>query len=135
MDESSEESARPATIDLIVRVREGDEQALNSLIERYLPELRRWTSGRLPRWTRQGVDTDDIVQETLILVFRKIETFDYRGEGALLAYLRQAIINRVRNEIRNAHRRPMAVELDGTLRAPERSPLEDAIGVEAVEAY
>ena len=30
---------------------------------------------------------DDLVQESLVQVFQKLDTFEYRGEGALLAYL------------------------------------------------
>ena len=123
------------TLDLIVRIREGDSRALDALIERYLPELRRWLSGRLPRWARQGVDTDDLVQETLIHVFRKITTFEYRGDGALLAYIRQALMNRLRNQLRSAGRRPQSEELDERLEASGASPLEEAIGSQALEAY
>ena len=123
------------TLDLIVRVHGGDPHALDELIERYLPELRRWLSGRLPGWARQGIDTDDLVQDTLIQVFRKISTFEYRGDGALLAYLRQALMNRLRNQVRNAGRRPQPEEVDERLEASSVSPLEAAIGSQALQAY
>ena len=64
------------------------------------PPLRRWASGRLPRWARDLSDTPDLVQETLFQTFRKINGFEHRGEGALQAYLRQAVMNRIRDEIR-----------------------------------
>ena len=118
-----------------MRARAHDAAALNQLIARYLPELRRWTSGRLPEWTRQAADTDDLVQETLIKVFRRLKEFDYRGEGALLAYLRQAILNRIRTEIRSARRRPPTEALEDDHQAPGPSPLEAAIGADAVEGY
>jgi RNA polymerase sigma-70 factor, ECF subfamily len=131
-------SALPAaetTLDLLARVHEGDEAALSHLIGRYLPGLRRWTSGRLPAWARKVSDTDDLVQETLIRAFQKLGDFDYRGEGALLAYLRQAILNRIRSEIRSARRRPPAEALSDDVEAPGPSPLEAAIGADAVEEY
>ena len=124
-----------STLDLLNRLRVGDDDALDRLIERYLPELTRWASGRLPRWARHAVDTDDLVQETLIQVFQKLEGFEYRGEGALLAYLRQAVLNRVRNQLRWAERRPRVRELDDGLEAAGASPLEAAIGAEALERY
>jgi RNA polymerase sigma-70 factor (ECF subfamily) len=127
--------AAETTLDLLVRVRAHDEGALNQLIARYLPELRRWTSGRLPAWARRAADTDDLVQETLIKAFKRLKEFDYRGEGALLAYLRQAIVYRIRNELRSARRRPAPEALAGEYEAPGPSPLEQAIGADAVETY
>ena len=124
-----------STLDLLVRVRDGDDRALDQLIARYLPELTRWASGRLPRWARHAVDTDDLVQESLIQVFQKLDTFEYRGDGALLAYLRQAVLNRIRNQIRWADRRPRAEDLGGDLEAQNVSPLEAAIGAESVDRY
>lgn len=127
--------AAETTLDLLIRVRADDDVALSQLIARYLPELRRWTSGRLPVWARKASDTDDLVQDTLIKAFRKLKEFDYRGEGALLAYLRQAILNRIRSEIRSARRRPPAEALVDEHEAPGPSPLEAAIGADAVDEY
>lgn len=124
-----------STFALLERVRAGDDAALDRLITRYLPELTRWASGRLPRWTRQAVETDDLVQESLIQVFRKLDTFEYRGEGALLAYLRQAVLNRIRNQIRWADRRPRTDDLPPDLEEPGASPLEAAIGAQSVQRY
>lgn len=124
-----------STLDLLARVRDGDERALDQLIARYLPELSRWASGRLPHWARHAIDTDDLVQESVVQVFRKLDTFEYRGEGALLAYLRQAVLNRIRNQIRWADRRPRAEAIAGNLAGQDVSPLEAAIGAESVERY
>jgi RNA polymerase sigma-70 factor (ECF subfamily) len=124
-----------STLSLLTRVRAGDDGALNDLFARYLPLLRRWAAGRLPRWARDLADTPDLVQETLIQVFKNIDGFEHRGEGAFQAYLRQAVMNRIRNEIRNADRRPDRVALDERVQDDQQSPLEAAIGVEAVEQY
>lgn len=124
-----------STLDLLTRVRSGDERALDCLIARYLPELTRWASGRLPRWARHAVDTDDLVQDSLVHVFQRLDTFEYRGEGALLAYLRQAVLNRIRNQIRWADRRPRAADLAADVKGQDVSPLEAVIGAESVERY
>jgi RNA polymerase sigma-70 factor, ECF subfamily len=68
-------------------------------------------------------------------VFGKLEGFEYRGEGALRAYLRQALMNRIRNEIRNARRRPVSEELHSGVEAPGASPIEAAIGEQAAAQY
>ena len=120
---------------LLERARAGDRAALDSLVARYLPRLQRWASGRLPRWARDLADTQDLVQETLFQTFQRIERFDVWGEGALQAYLRQAILNRIRDELRRAKRRPSKTELDSEAEGHDRSPLEEAIGQEAIERY
>jgi RNA polymerase sigma-70 factor (ECF subfamily) len=51
------------------------------------------------------------------------------------AYLRRAVMNRLRDEIRRVDRRPHAVELDSGLTAAGPSPLEDAIGSQALARY
>ena len=124
-----------ATLQLLTRLRDGDASALDPLLARYLPELTRWASGRLPHWARHAIDTDDLVQESLIQVFQKLEGFEYRGEGALLAYLRQAVLNRIRNQLRWADRRPRIEELGEHLEQSAASPLEAAIGSQALERY
>lgn len=80
--------------------------ALERLIARHVGPLRRYVSGRLARWARDLADTDDLVQDTLLRTFTRIGTFEARGAGALLAYLRQAVLNRVRDELRRRARSP-----------------------------
>jgi len=120
---------------LLARAQAGDRVALESLISRYRPRLQRWATGRLPRWARDMGDTQDLVQETLFQTFQKIERFESRGEGALFAYLRQAILNRIRDELRRAKRRPLKCAIDAQTADGDLSPLERAIGHEAVERY
>jgi RNA polymerase sigma-70 factor (ECF subfamily) len=126
-----------STLTLLQRARQGDAEALNELCRRHIPPLRRWARGRLPRWTRDLRDTEDLVQETLTQTLRHIDTFEPRHDGALQAYLRQALVNRVRDEVRRVTRRPAGVGLedhDGYT-DPSASPLEQVIGVEAMERY
>ena len=124
-----------SSFELLERVRSGDAEALDRLLRRYLTPLTRWSSGRLPRWARDMSDTQDLVQETLVNALKHIGTFDYRHEGALQAYLRQAVMNRIRDELRRAHRRPQAAQLDERLPDHAATPLEDAIGSEMFERY
>src|SRR5262249_34045993 len=102
---------------------------------RYLPRLRRWASGRLPRWVRDASDTQDVVQDTLIQVLKHVDGFEPRREGAFQAYLRQAAANRIRNIQRDRARRPIGASLDDELPSREISPLERAIGAERLERY
>lgn len=124
-----------ASVELIRRAQTGDDEALGHLVSRYLPRLRRWASGRLPMHARDLGDTNDVVQDAVIKVFRNIGRFDDRGEGALLAYLRQAVLNRIRDEIRRTGRRPRLDPVDSAAIDGGASPLEFAVGAEAVDRY
>jgi RNA polymerase sigma factor (sigma-70 family) len=127
-----------STFALVEKARQGDEAALERLFARHLKPLQRWASGRLPQWARDVADTDDLVQDTLLQTFKRMEGFEPRGVGALQAYLRQAVLNRIRDELRRKARRPAATDLDvleGLEADAGPSPLEEAIGREAVESY
>jgi RNA polymerase sigma-70 factor (ECF subfamily) len=120
---------------LLHRARAGDALALEALFGRYLPWLSRWASGRLPRWARDVSDTPDLVQDTLLQTFKRMDGFDLRGEGALRAYLRQAVMNRIRDQIRRRQRRGQPEPLDPQARGRSVSPLELAIQQQALERY
>ena len=124
-----------STLYLIERARSGDQEALDRLFARHSGPLRRWAAGRLPKWARDITDTDDLVQETLLRTFKRIETFEPRGVGALQAYLRQAVLNAIREELRRKERRPDATDLNGLEVDSHLSPLEQAIGSEALDRY
>lgn len=62
------------------KAREGDEAALNKLLELTQPDIRRYA-----RRTCQSSDVDDAVQETLMLVYRRVGTVKLLG--ALPAWL------------------------------------------------
>lgn len=124
-----------STLHLIAQARAGDQGALDRLFARHSEPLRRWATGRLPKWARDVADTEDLVQETLLRTFKRLGDFDPRGEGALLAYLRQAVLNAIREELRRKARRPDGTGLDGLEADGNLSPLEQAIGGEAVDRY
>jgi RNA polymerase sigma-70 factor (ECF subfamily) len=130
-----EYSALDTTIDLLARARAGDSAAVEALFERCVPALRRWARGRLPRFARDLADTQDIVQDAVMRTLAHLDTFDSRHQGALQAYLRQAIANRIRDEIRRVTRKPAPLELSDGHPDLAPSPLEQAIGREGVERY
>jgi RNA polymerase sigma-70 factor, ECF subfamily len=123
------------TASLLVRVRGGDEAARERLFARYLPVLRRWAHHRLPRSARDLRDTDDLVQDTLLGALRRLDRFEHRGEGAFLAYLRQILLNAIRDGVRRAAVRPQHTTLDEAVPDPAPSALEQAIGREVVARF
>ena len=133
---TSEEPLSPeTTVELLELAKEGDPQALDRLLERCVPALRRWAHGRLPLAARGMNDTADIVQDTIISAMRRLEAFESRHQGALQAYLRQAVMNRIRDIIRQHKRRPEISGLSEGIEDEATSPLEAAIGAENLERY
>jgi RNA polymerase sigma-70 factor (ECF subfamily) len=124
-----------STLDLLERARSGDERALEELCGRYLPRLRRWATGRLPRHARGLLDTDDLVQDSLLRTVRRLDSLRAEREGSLQVYLRQVILNR----IRDAARRPRVVQSMPDEGLPQGvggvSPLEEVVGRETLERY
>ena len=124
-----------SSFSLVERAHHGDRAALDALCTRYLPRLHRWAHGRLPAWARGALDTHDIVQDTMMQVVQRISSFEQRHDAAFQAYLRQALLNRIRDEIRRVQRRPAGDPLESGNLATDPSPLEEAIGQEALERY
>jgi RNA polymerase sigma-70 factor (ECF subfamily) len=123
-----------STFDLLERARRGDREAIEQLFARHLKPLQRWASGRLPKWARDLADTDDLVQDTMLRTFKRMEDFEPRYRGSLQAYLRRAVLNRLRDELRRKGRLPEMTELDN-LNDEGRSPIEKTLGRAVVAQY
>ena len=125
-----------STIELLDRYKRGDNEAVSLLVERSLPPLKRWARGRLPDWARSLAETQDRVQDAVIRAIPHLKHFEARHPGALQAYLRQAIANHIRDEIRKVNSRPpIGGDLPESKVDPGPSPLERAIGRERLDRY
>jgi RNA polymerase sigma factor (sigma-70 family) len=124
-----------STLTLVMRARAGDRVALELIAERYQPALMRFAHGRIPDTARGLVDTCDVVQVAVVRTLEQLHRIDPSVPGSLLAYLRSAVLNQIRDEIRRARRRPRPAELDDQLRASDRDPIEDAITRDELERY
>jgi RNA polymerase sigma factor (sigma-70 family) len=120
---------------LVLRAREGDEVARNELCARYLPRLRRWAHGRLPPSARDHLDTEDIVQETLMRSVRRLSDFTPQHDHAFSAYVCQALRNRLRDAVRRAAARPAAQPLSPDAPSTDPTPLERVVGRQALHRY
>lgn len=123
------------TAHLLLRIKNGDRRAKDLLAARYLKALQRFAHGRLPPGARDLFETQDLVQVTLMRALEHVESFQSQGPGSFHAYLRQALINQIRDQARRVARSPEHAELPSDLAARERSPLELAIGRDALERY
>lgn len=123
------------TVELLRQAGRGDRAAMNRLFERLAPPLQRFARGRLPGWARGMIDTTDLVQETLASTYQVVERGEALEDGAIHAYLRRALRNRLVDELRKVNRRPALDEMDRSFEGDIASPLEQAIGAEALERY
>ncbi|HEX3152602.1 MAG TPA: sigma-70 family RNA polymerase sigma factor [Gemmataceae bacterium] len=89
---------------------EGDWQ---QLLDVYGPLLRNWL-------TRSGVataDHEDLVQEVLLVIVRRVSEFDHRGPGAFRAWLRTILANHVKKYFRDRPDSGPALDLDAVATA------------------
>jgi len=123
------------TIELVMKAQGGDRLAVEALLQRCLPQLKRWAHGKLPAAARGSLDTGDLVQEAAMHVVQRLAVFQPRHVGAMQAYLRMSVINRIRDEIRRIGRHPAPVELPEDHPGDSTSPLEAALHNESYERY
>jgi RNA polymerase sigma factor (sigma-70 family) len=122
------------TQDLLQRAKNGDHNALGVLMARYRPRLERWATGRLPGYARSLFDTGDLVQEALMKALEALDRIEVRGPGMFQAYVRQTILNRIRDQLRSARTRP-GVEAPERVEGKAPSPLDLAIGADVLDRY
>ncbi len=123
------------TIELVLKAQGGDRTAVEALLQRSLPQLKRWAHGRLPVAARGALDTGDLVQEAALHAIRRLDVFEPRHVGAMQAYLRESVLNRIRDEVRRIGRHPAPAELPEDLPAEQPSSLETVIINEAYQRY
>jgi RNA polymerase sigma-70 factor (ECF subfamily) len=103
--------------DLVRRSVAGDPLAAGTLARRYEGAVRRAISRELGPSLRRLADTDDLLQSTLLAAFEGLSGFTYRGERALLAWLKSIASQRIRLSARLHHRQKRDLDRDVPLDA------------------
>jgi RNA polymerase sigma-70 factor (ECF subfamily) len=124
-----------ATVELVQKAKAGDQEAMDALFARYEVRLRRWAHGRLPAAARGALDTQDLVQDTLTRVFKRLHSFEPRHPGAFRDYVWTTLWNAVRDIARSSKRRGPVGPLDMDLAGDDPSPLQQAVGRETLDRY
>ena len=135
LDRVAADSLSDSTLHILARAQAGDQRAAMILVERALPPVRRWARGRLPRYARSDADTEDVIQDVFLRTLRGIKRFQHRTVGGLQAYLRQAVVNRIRDLIRGSKRRGTDAGLEPEPRDWKPSPLEAAIMRQQLDGF
>ena len=87
---------------LVQAAQRGDRDALNALFTRYAPIVRRIVALRLGRHVEDLADVDDVIQESLLNVFKGLEGFELESEGSFRAWLARCVQNKVNEHHRSA---------------------------------
>jgi RNA polymerase sigma-70 factor (ECF subfamily) len=77
----------PADNELVERAREGDREALATLLKRHGPAARSAIAGRIPNRFRSLLSEQDVMQQTYADAALSIARFADRGEGSFPAWL------------------------------------------------
>jgi RNA polymerase sigma-70 factor, ECF subfamily len=127
--------ATDSTIHVLERAQRGDQSAVRTLIERAAPPVRRWAHHRLPSYARSDADTEDVVQDAVLRMLKNIKRVKHVTVGGLQAYLRESVLNRIRDLIRKTQRHGVPLEVDADVRDDMPSPLVMAIRRERLERF
>ncbi len=99
------------TFELVERAKRGDRVAVEEVLARYYPRVLSVVRTRLGPKLREHVESDDLVQETMIEVVKSLDDFDMRDERALIRWMSYLVENRIRDTAkffgakkRDAHR-------------------------------
>ena len=91
--------------ELIMAAKAGQADAWRQLDQRYRESLRLFLRGRIPAKARRQFETDDALQSGLLLAFRELDQYQYRGAGSFEAWLRKIIHNRLTSRVRRIEAR------------------------------
>ena len=91
------------TEDLLTRISRGDHAAVDLLLEAQRNYLRRLIDLRMENDLRGRVDPSDVVQETLLVVSRRVDDFIERRPTTFRLWIRRKAIERL-IELRRKHR-------------------------------
>jgi RNA polymerase sigma-70 factor (ECF subfamily) len=126
MSSPSSEPDHPADRALIARWQSGDERAATILVDRHAPAVARFVASLGVR-----EDVEDVVQETFVRAFQKLESF--RGDSALRTWLCTIARNLVRDRARSLKFERRHVEIEEHHAATEHDPLDSAMAGETEE--
>lgn len=89
---------------LIYEAKAGSGEALNRLFDRYGARLLSLIRLRMGRSLRQQLESQDLLQQTMLKVFERIDQFDGGGETSLMGWMGAIARNEIRDQVKFFHR-------------------------------
>ena len=105
------------TVQLLAQAREGDNAAVNNLMERHREALRKMVALRLDRQIAGRVDASDIVQDVLIEANRRLSDYIDEGKMPFHLWLRQLAKDRMIDMHRRHHAQRRTVDKEQPIKA------------------
>lgn len=124
-----------SSFQLVLRAREGDKMAIETLFARYSPRLRRWAHGRLPPHARGIGGTADLVQDTMLKVFKHMDRFEPRHAGAFLGFVRRTLDRQIIDRVRSANRQGKQDPLASSARSTDPTAHELFLAADVRSRY
>ncbi|MEO6594138.1 MAG: sigma-70 family RNA polymerase sigma factor [Planctomycetota bacterium] len=120
----------------------GDREALDQLLQRYMPQLHAYVHARLGAQLRARESSLDVVQSVCRELLEAREDFAFRGEERFRAWLFTSALNKVRERHRRLHSEKRDVEREepvhdievATAMVHMLTPSQDAVGNETAAA-
>ena len=82
---------------------DGDNTAIEWIYRKHV----RYLSALCSRYITEDEDIKDVLQESFIKIFTSLDSFKYRGEGALKAWMAKVTLNETLKFVRNNSRLPI----------------------------
>lgn len=111
---------------LLQKISDGEPDALNHLMDRHRPALRRMIEMRLDRQIQGRVDASDVVQDVLIEAAQRMRTYLDKPDMPFHLWLRQMAKDRIIDLHRRHHAQRRSVDLEQSMAAafPDQSSLD-----------
>ena len=104
----------PSERDLVGLARSGDQYALGELLGRCEAATKRTIRRRMSPAVRRRVSDSDVFQEAMVTAARRIDTFEFRGDGSFQRWFNGIAENKRRDAVRRhtqATRRSVTAEV------------------------
>lgn len=82
---------------------DGDNTAIEWIYRKHV----RYLSALCSRYITEDEDIKDVLQESFIKIFTSLDSFEYRGEGSLKAWMAKITLNETLKFVRNNSRLPI----------------------------
>ena len=105
---------------LVERIRQKDQRAMSQLYQLYVEKL----SSVCYRYVPSEDDAKDVLQNSFVKIFTSIPTFEYRGESAFKAWMKQVVANEALAFLKN-RKKVLFVEQDQTAAKADRTKMEE----------
>jgi RNA polymerase sigma-70 factor (ECF subfamily) len=105
------------SLELVERIRSGDETAWEAFYDRYHDPLLFAIRCRLGRGLRSRLQSEDVLQSVVADAFRDLPRFEPHGPGSLSHYLHACVLNKIRSK----------AEFFGAAKRSGEVPLSDSV--------